>query len=117
MATMAYMSDAGARCQTWLVPNSEAAVYEAERILEETERGTKQRSVGNVRVNRFENPLSLIAQAGDDLAADLAAILPVLDELAVDAVVGTIRNTWDDLPLGTAIYCRNRATLAAMDRR
>lgn len=128
----AYMSDASARHSddtrpdTW---NMAHAVREAERIVAEAEaeevlfhgsRRTFYRAVSESVMSHS----GAHREARADLAADLAAIMPELDRLALESA-GDYFPSADGQSLG--YYCRdpralamierNRATLAAMDAR
>ncbi len=89
---------------------SEAAVREAERILSETEPASDAFpyvfAEGLTRMDALG-----VVTAHVSLAESLAAVLPVLDEMAPDAVIAA--NDFDAYDE----WQRNRATLAAMGGR
>lgn len=111
--TRAYMSEAGenrARMPYVGDQGQGLAIREAERILADVESGDPTRptlAYARIHSDRTIGPV-YVAQAFDDLAADLRDILPVLDDLAQDAAVDAT-----DVPL--RLFDRNRATLAAME--
>jgi hypothetical protein len=94
----------------------QSALHEAERILSETEPETDgETGTPTLAMLPFVGPRSSWG-AGSALAESLAAVLPVLDELAQDTAFGD----WDGPSLGgfdnslIEIWRRNRATDAAM---
>jgi hypothetical protein len=138
---MAYMSDRGGR-ESWLADEcadaeayadyqfehvvSARAIREAERIVAATERNTGD--VEWAHPSYLQPRLSLgwgwsQSAYGAALAEALAAVLPVLDELADRAVEPFVyaEPEWDDdYNLARVIvnaYTRNRATDAAMEAK
>lgn len=96
---------------------AQEAVREAERVMAEAEAGAHEAVVERDAIGRRWH-MGVTTEAFDDLAADLAAVLPMLDELAADAdwqydtrLAGDTRA----LLVHATATDRNRATLAGMD--
>jgi hypothetical protein len=92
---------------------SERAVSEAERILDETEPSARRRHYVRATPPCGVRPCRFIeCDVRLALAASLAAVLPVLDELAFEA--GHPGNMPAFEPWAESIWRRNRATDASM---